>query len=146
MGTSTAILRTKGGQSAATPGSVLMSYYFSFTATAAAAALTDGTGGSLTLPSGFVPSYVQFNGAATGGTDPTFILGIAGDTDSLIAEGNADGGLLTVDAGEATSGVGMGVKLTANKVVWGGVGTSAPTGGTVSGYIVGHVHDTGGRL
>ena len=143
MGNSTSLVRSKGGRDAATFGTGLTAYYFSFTATAASAAQTDGTGGSLTMPSGFVPLMVVYTGGATGGTDPTFHLGTATDADAFLSGADADVGVATVVAGGSTGGVGLGVALAADTVLYGGVGASAPTGGTVTGRIIGVSHDTG---
>ena len=144
MTTTTDILRAKGGSTAATPATVMVSYGFSFVATAAAAALKtlDGTA-DLTLPSGFVPMGVTFNGAGTGGSSPTFDLGYVSATAVFLNEADADGGVSAVWQGGSTGGTGLGVKLTADKVVWGGVGASAPTGGTITGWIVGIHYDDG---
>lgn len=144
MTTTVDIFRAKGGRTGATPGVVPVQYGFSFTATATSAALKtlDGTA-DLTLPSGFIPQGVLFNGAGTGGSSPTFDLGYVSATDVFVNEGDADGGYKHVWQGDSTGGTGLGVKLTADKVVWGGVGSSAPTGGTVSGWIVGVMYDDG---
>jgi hypothetical protein len=145
MTTDVSLVRSKGGRDAATPGAIPVCYQFSFTATQTPAALTDATGGSLTVPSGFVLTDVLVNAAATGGTDPTFLLGISTDTDAFVAAGDADAGPQAITYGSATAGASMGVKLTADGIVYGGKGASAPTGGTVSGIIRGVVYDTGGH-
>ena len=144
MTTTTDILRAQGGRTAATPATVMVQYGFSFTASASSAALNtlDGTA-ALVLPSGFVPQGVIFNGAGTGGSSPTFDLGYVSATDVFLNEADADGGVSAIWQGTATGGTGLGVKLTADKAVWGGKGASAATGGTVSGWIVGIHYDDG---
>lgn len=147
MSTTTQIVRSRGGSNSATPMTGMLSIYFSFDATQASAALTDGDGGSLTLPSGFVPMWVMHDGGATGGTNPTIDIGTATDDDAFIAEGDGDAGAPTlVGAGGVTAGASLGTKLTADTVVYGGKGASAATGGTVTGYIFGVMHDTGASL
>jgi len=140
-------IRSKGGREAASIGTGLQAYGFSFTATAASAALKTLKGDSnLTLPSGFIVTEVLATGAATGGTNPTFDLGTATNDDAFIAEGDANGGVVSIAAGGATGGIALGVKLTTDTVVYGGVGASAPTGGTVSGWIIGFVYTDAARL
>ena len=147
MSTTTSAIRSQGGREAASLGTVMMSYGFSFTATAASAALNTLKGDSqLTLPKDFIVTSVLITGAATGGTDPTFDLGTATDDDAFIAEGDADGGVVTVAAGGLTGGASLGVKLTADTIVYGGVGATAPTGGTVSGWIIGFVYTNAANL
>ena len=73
-----------------------------------------------------------------------YLLGIAGDTDAFVADGDADEGKAVVTFGSATAGASMGVALAADSVVHGGKGSSAATGGTVSGYLIGVVYNTGG--
>lgn len=146
MGSTTSVVRSKGGREAATYGTGLTAYYFTFDATQVRGALPDGFGGYLTLPKGFVPLMVVYNGAATGGTDPTFDLGTDGNLDLFMAEGDADVGIATVLAGGLTGGAGLGVALAADTVVHGGKGASVPTGGTVTGHIVGVMNDTGAPL
>lgn len=79
-----------------------------------------------TLPAGAVPLGVTGDGGATGGTSPTVIVGTAADDDGFAAAVDADG----VSVGN--SGALTGTELSADTVVYGKVGASAATGGTVT--------------
>ena len=65
-------------------GSVILGLPVSFDPTAVSA----DTG--ITLPEGSIVIGFQHDGGATGGTNPTFDMGISGDGDAYINEGDAD--------------------------------------------------------
>ena len=77
-----------------------------------------------TLPNGAIPMGCDSLGGATGGTNPTVILGTIGDDNGFAAALDADGVAFN-DSGALT-----GVALTADTIVYGKVGASAATGGT----------------
>lgn len=79
-----------------------------------------------TLPAGAIPISMNGYGGATGGTNPTVIIGTAADDNGFADELDADGAAMD------NAGVLMNVQLTADTVVYGKVGTSAATGGTTA--------------
>lgn len=79
-----------------------------------------------TLPAGAVPLGVTGDGGATGGASPTVIVGTVADDDGFAAAMDADG----VSVGN--SGALTGAALAADTTVYGKVGASAATGGTVT--------------
>ena len=94
---------------------------FSFDPTAATASV------SKTLPKGAIPLFVQnIDGGATGGTNPTVDVGTSGDPDGFANELDAD-----ANTGLTNTGALIGVELTADTIIFAGVGASAATGGTV---------------
>lgn len=86
-----------------------------------------------TLPLGAIPLEMTGLGGATGGTNPTVEVGTAGNDDGFAVEMDAD----AVNFGE--TGALTGIELTVDTIVFGKVGTSAATGGTVTvlmNYII----------
>ena len=107
------------------------------------------------LPENSVITGITFNGDATGGTNPTVDMGYTDfdggtdfvDVDGLLNEADADAGaVVTVWGGDSTAGAALGdVDLPATeriKIV-GGQGSSAATGGTITGIIHYYVKDNG---
>jgi len=107
------------------------------------------------LPQNAVITGITFNGDATGGTNPTIDMGYTDfdggtnfvDVDGLLNEADADAGaVVTVWGGDSTAGAALGdVDLPATeriKIV-GGQGSSAATGGTITGIIHYYVKDDG---
>ena len=132
------IIRSYGGQdksSGVTPSNVNLSAVVSFNpvgATAVAVRVgTSATAGEVfTLPKGAVPSSFISLGGATGGTNPTVDIGTAADPDGFFNELDADlkGAVKGADGALAIgTGVPANVQVTANQ------GSSAATGGTVTG-------------
>lgn len=77
-----------------------------------------------TLPNGAIPMGADSFGGATGGSNPTVILGTVADDNGFSAALDADGVAFN-DSGALT-----GVALTVDTIVYGKVGASAATGGT----------------
>lgn len=109
-------------------------------------------GDDVILPPNAIITELHISADATGGTTPTFDMGWIGvsdatafDVDGLIAEGDADAGDSVFNMSTATAGDDVGVVMSSTQAVkiTGGVGASAPTGGTISGYIKYHVSDDG---
>ena len=132
------IIRSYGGQdksSGVTPSNVNLSAVVSFNpvgATAVAVRVgTSATAGEIfTLPKGAVPNSFISLGGATGGTNPTVDIGTAADPDGFFNELDADlkGAVKGADGALAIgTGVPANVQVTANQ------GSSAATGGTVTG-------------
>jgi hypothetical protein len=130
-------------------------FYFDPTAAAGTDVQVSSTDTSkVILPKNSVITGITFNGAATGGTTPTIDMGYTDydggtdfvDTDGLLNEADADGGIATVWGGDATSGASLGnIALPATEIIKivGGKGTSAATGGNVTGIIYYYVKDDG---
>jgi len=142
MGKSTfqGVLRSSGGDTTKTvnPAVVQMVVPFTFDPTAAnttAVDISSTDGGDVILPANAVVTEIVANAAATGGTNPTFDMGWIGVSDTSA---------LDVDYATATAGNDLGVAMSATQPVkiTGGVGASAGTGGTISGYIKYHVIDS----
>lgn len=115
----------------ATPAPLVACLTITFAATATAATPTGKY-----LPKNARPLEVIYNGAGTGGSDPTFDIGyIGGDADALVAEGDADGGAARVLL--------AGAPLAAKTEISAGVGASAATGGTVTAFILYVMDDDG---
>lgn len=111
-----------GNNKNATPSVGLQCIQFTLDPTAASA----DTG--KVLPKGCIPQGVQnFNGGATGGTDPTVDVGTSGDTDGFANELDADG----ITDITSTLGALIGIPLTTDTAIHAGVGASAATGGSV---------------
>jgi len=158
MGKSTfqGVIRSAGGDTTktVTPGTVQLVVPFTFDPTAAnttAVDISSTDGGDVILPANAVVTEIVANAAATGGTDPTFDMGWIGvsdatelDVDGLVAEGDADAGASVFNYATATAGDDLGVAMASTQPVriTGGVGASAGTGGTISGYIKYHVIDS----
>ena len=132
------IIRSYGGQdksSGVTPSNVNLSAVVSFNpvgATAVAVRVgTSATAGEIfTLPKGAVPNSFISLGGATGGTNPTVDIGTAADPDGFFNELDADlkGAVKGADGALVIgTGVPANVQVTANQ------GSSAATGGTVTG-------------
>ena len=157
--TFTGFVRSNGGDNSRTTyaGSVPMQaqFYFDPTATAGTDVQVSSTDTSkVILPKNTVVTGITFNGAATGGTNPTIDMGYTDydggtdfvDIDGLLNEADADGGIATVWGGDATSGASLGnIALPATEIIKivGGKGTSAATGGNVTGIIYYYVKDDG---
>ena len=102
------------------------------------AAASASTG--MVIPEGCIVLGFQHDGGATGGTNPTFDMGTSGDPDGYINEGDADAsGFVAVNGALANTAT------TAPTTIYAGVGSSAATGGTISGYLLYvRVDSTGG--
>lgn len=107
---------------------------------------------SVILPTNAIVSRIDVNADATGGTDPTFDLGwielddsTTFDVDGLVAEGDADVGGSVFDISTTTAGADMLAVMSSSSpvIITGGVGASAATGGTISGYITYFMQDFG---
>ena len=85
----------------------------------------------IVLPKGVKVLGFQHDGGATGGASPTFIMGVTGDTNAYIVEGDAD-----LAGYVAANGANTDVATTAVTELFVGVGTSAATGGTISGVLM----------
>ena len=151
VSTTQSIWRSGGGDQTRTAycGSGVMAAQFYFSATQTSGNALNASGGvPLILPAGAVIVEVQANGAATGGTDPTFDMGFTlystgtASPAGLINEGDANAGKQVIDWSSATS-VGLGVVMSTSEMVYitGRKGASAPTGGSVSGQILYYVTD-----
>jgi|TARA_R100001460_G_scaffold14654_7_gene32758 hypothetical protein len=152
-------VRSGGGDSTKTTyaGSVSLQAQFYFVPTAAQGtdvqvSATDTR--KVVLPKNAIVTGITFNGAATGGTNPTVDMGYTDldggtdfvDVDGLLNEADADGGIATVWGGDSTSGASLGnLALPATEIIKivGGQGASAATGGTVTGIIYYYVKDDG---
>jgi hypothetical protein len=132
------IIRSYGGQdksSGVTPSNVILSAIISFNPVGASAVAvrvgTSATSGEIfKLPKGAVPTQFISLGGATGGTNPTVDIGTAADPDGFFNELDADlkGAVKGADGALAIgTGVPANVQVTANQ------GSSAATGGTVTG-------------
>jgi len=104
------------------------------------------------LPEGAIIDMVLTVGAATGGSSPTIDLGVVdydGGTDIVDIDGLANEARSDINArqdvasGQAGTLVANQTKLTERAKVTATVGTSAPTGGTLSGVIYYHIQDDG---
>jgi len=158
--TFTGFVRSNGGDNTRTTyaGSVPMQAQFYFVPTAVAGtdvqvSATDTR--KVILPKNAVITGITHSGGATGGTNPTIDIGYTDfdggtnfvNVDGLINEGDADAGtVVTVWGGDSTAGVDLGnVDLPATeriKIV-GGQGSSAATGGTITGILHYYVKDDG---
>ena len=93
------------------------------------------------LPKGARVTNVQGYGGATGGIAPTVDIGILGTLDGFGAELPAG----AVTGLDSQPGSLVGTVLTADQEVYGGVGASAATGGTVTAGIF-YVMDDDGSI
>ena len=132
------IIRSYGGQdksSGVTPSNVNLSAIYTFNPVGATAVplrvgTSATTGVIFKLPKGAVPNSFISLGGATGGTNPTVDIGTAADPDGFFNELDAD------LKGASQSGAGalvIGTGVPANVEVTGNQGSSAATGGTVTG-------------
>lgn len=87
------------------------------------------------LPAGSIPLGVQSLGGATGGTSPTVDIGTAASNQGIANEVPANAVTLT-----STTGVLTGIPLTADTPIYGKVGASAATGGTVT-VLINYIFD-----
>lgn len=160
MATSTtqAIWRSLGGDTTKTAyaGSMSMvaGFYFDPTAANTTAVQKSSTDTSaVILPIGAVVLEIYVDGAATGGTVPTFDMGWVGysdatalDVDGLVAEGDADAGKQVINWDPVLlAGDDLGLVMSSTQMVkiTGGAGASAATGGSISGHIVYYVPTDG---
>ncbi len=123
-----------GGRSGATSSGVVGALRFSFDPTSSAQVLLGY------LPAGAVPVDVLGYGGTTGGTNPTVDIGTAGDDDGIANELDADA-TGTSAAAAAKIGVLLNTQFTTRTAVYGKVGGSAGTGGTMKGAILYIVED-----
>lgn len=100
-------------------GSVVLAAYGTFDPTSTAQVSL------FTLPAGAIPLGVAGDGGATGGTNPTVVVGTGADDDGFAAAMDADAPSV------GNSGALTGTEITVNTEVFGKVGASAATGGTV---------------
>jgi len=158
--TFTGIVRSNGGDSKRETyaGSVQLAAQFYFLPTAAAGtdvqvSATDTR--KVVLPKNAIVTGITFNPDATGGTNPTVDVGYTDfdggtnfvDIDGLLNEADADtSDITTVWGGDSTSGASLGnldLPATERIKIVGGQGSSAATGGTISGIIYYYVKDQG---
>lgn len=134
MATSTtqSVFRSQGGGKGATPAVSPLAIRVQFDPTQASAALTTGDGKAATLPAGAIVIGVTSLGGGTGGSSPTVDVGTAADPDGFVNELPAD----TVSIRDTTLlGALTGAALAADTPLYGGVGASAATGGTVTVWV-----------
>ena len=152
-------VRSNGGDNARDTyaGSVCLQAQFYFDPTAAAGTdvqVSSTDTRQVILPQNAIITGITFNGAATGGTNPTIDMGYTDfdggtnfvDVDGLINEGDADAGIATIWGGDTGSGASLGnLALPATEIIKivGGQGASAATGGTITGIIYYYVKDDG---
>ncbi len=154
--TTTSVWRAGGGDDTKTTyaGSMEMVADFYFVATQAANTAVQRSSTdtrSIILPIGAVIVAIQANGAATGGTNPTFDMGFnlypAGTTNAaaLLDESDADAGKQSFTWATATAGASLGVVMSSSSMVTitGSTGASAPAAGAVSGRIFYYVPTDG---
>ena len=152
VSTTQSIWRSGGGDQTRTAycGSGVMAAKFYFSATQASGNALNASGGvPVILPAGAVIVEIQANGAATGGTDPTFDMGYTlyssgtATADGLLNEADANAGKQVLNWASATAGTAMGGVMSATEMVYitGRKGASAPTGGSISGTILYYVTD-----
>ena len=141
------IVRSNGGagKGNATPSVVTLSEVISFDPTASGAtAVRIGTsataGQTFVLPAGAIPISFMTIGGSTGGTNPTVDIGTSADPDGFFNEVDSDtkGTLKGADGALVVAG-----GITAASTVTGSVGSSAATGGTVTGVFTYTVVDAG---
>ena len=154
------VVRSNGGDDkrGTYAGSMLMAAQFYFDPSAAQGtdvqvSATDTR--KVVLPKNCVITGVAFNPDATGGTNPTIDIGFTDfdggtnfvDVDGLINEGDADaGGVTTIWGGDSGSGAVLGdldTPSTERIKIVGGQGSSASTGGTITGILYYFVVDDG---
>lgn len=92
------------------------------------------------LPAGATPIDVVGLGGATGGTNPTVDIGTSGDADGFANELDCDAAISYASVA-TTLGALIGTQLTSKTTVYGNVGASAATGGTVKVLILYIVED-----
>lgn len=131
--TFTAIVRTQIGGAKNVAGQVVLAAPYSFDPTSSAGVKL------FTLPAGAIPLNAISRGGATGGTSPTINIGTTGTATAFAS------GLRADIFSTSGSGTASGVELTADTDVYGKVGASAATGGTVAGYLLYALHDDGMR-
>lgn len=151
------VLRSSGGDTTKTVNPATVELVVPFRIASATAANTTAVDvsstdtGDVILPAGAVVTEIIVNAAATGGTNPTFDMGWIGvsdatalDVDGLVAEGDADAGKSVFNYATATAGASLGTTMSTTQPVriTGGVGASAPTGGSLTGFIKYHVSDS----
>ena len=141
------IVRSNGGagKGNATPSVVTLSEVISFDptqsyATAVRIGTSSSSGETFVLPTGAVPISFLSLGGATGGTNPTVDIGTSADPDGFFNEVDSDtkGTLKGADGALVVAG-----GFTAASTVTGSVGSSAATGGTVTGVFTYTVVDAG---
>ena len=141
------IVRSHGGagKGNATPGVVSISEVVAFNPVGGTAAnVKVGTshtaGENFILPDNAIPISFLTIGGATGGTNPTVDIGTSADPDGFFNEVDADtkGTLKGADGALVVAG-----GITAASTVTGKVGSSAATGGTVTGVFTYTVVDAG---
>ena len=153
-------VRSNGGDNTRTTyaGTMQMSAQFYFVPTAAQGtdvqvSATDTR--KVVLPKNAIITGIQYNPDATGGTNPTIDMGFTDfdggtdfvDVDGLLNEADADaGGVVTIWGGDTYAGAALGdignPSTELIKIV-GGQGSSAATGGTITGIIQYFVKDDG---
>ena len=152
LSTTQSIWRSGGGDQTRTAycGSMVMAAQFYFSATQTTGNALNAAGGQpVILPAGAVILEIQANGAATGGTSPTFDIGFTlygtgtASPQALVNEGVA--GKQVVNWASATAGASLGAVMSATELVYitGRAGASAPTGGNISGYITYYIANDG---
>jgi hypothetical protein len=146
--TTMSVWRSGGGDTTKTTyaGSMLMVAEFYFAATNAANTAVQRSSTdtrTVVLPVGAVIISIATNAAATGGTSPTFNMGFdlyttGTHSATALINGAAGGGGKTVtNWSTGTAGASMGAVMSASEfaLITGSAGSSAPTGGSISGRI-----------
>ena len=158
--TFTGIVRSNGGDSARETyaGSVGLHANFYFDPTAAAGTdvqVSSTDTRKVVLPKNAIITGITYNPDATGGTNPTIDMGYTDydggtdfvDVDGLLNEADADtGDVKTIWGGDSTAGAALGdiaLPATEKIKIVGGKGSSAATGGTITGIIYYYVKDAG---
>ena len=146
VSTTQSIWRSGGGDQTRTAycgtGQMIAQFYFSATQ-ASGNVLTASGGSPVILPVGAVITAIQINAAATGGTSPTVDMGFTTYTsgtatpEGLLNELAAGGGKTVQNWSSAQAGANLGATMSTTELVYitGRAGSSAATGGTISGYI-----------
>ena len=114
-----------GNVGAGSTGVVMLAVKMSFDPTAAS------VGTNVWLPANSVVHSFVHDGGATGGTNPTFDIGVSGATERYFNEVAADTAAVVL-----SNGTGVATENPNPIRVWAGVGASAATGGTVTGHLI----------
>lgn len=126
-------VRVAGASRQTIAGVPLLKFKASFNPTSATQILLGA------LPAGSIPLGVQSLGGATGGTSPTVDIGTLASNQGIANELPANAITLT-----STTGVLTGIPLTADTPIYGKVGASAATGGTVT-VLINYIFDDDGK-
>ena len=142
--TTQSIWRSGGGDTTKTAyaGSMVMFAAFTFDPTQVSGTVKNANGQAIVLPVGAVVTNISTSGGATGGTSPTIDMGFTlyttgtASPQNLLNETPADS-KQSVNWAGATAGTSLGTVMSATEFVYitGRAGSSAATGGTITGRI-----------